>query len=86
MLCLAAAQDSLEAAGYDLARIGSHSLRSGGAVRLKLAGESDGTIKLLGRWSSETYTKYIQPFIGPITRGLSKKMAQPLCFRNVHAR
>jgi hypothetical protein len=33
---VAAAGDHLEAAGYDLARFGSHSLRSGGATHLKL--------------------------------------------------
>lgn len=86
MVRLGAVNDHLDAAGYDLSRIGSHSLRSGGAVRLKMAGADDGLIKKLGRWSSQTYERYIQPHIGPITRGLSARMAIPLRYWNVHAR
>jgi hypothetical protein len=41
---LGAVGDNLEAYGYDLRRIGSHSLRSGGAMRLKLAGYDDDII------------------------------------------
>ena len=76
MVRLAAQHDNLQEAGYDLSRIGTHSLRSGGAVRLKLAGEDDGIIKKLGRWSGETYAKYIQPHIGPITGGCAARMAR----------
>jgi len=86
MIRLAAAQDNLHSAGYDLSRIGTHSLRSGGAVRLKHAGEDDGIIKKLGRWSGETYAKYIQPHIGPLTGGCAARMAEPLRFYNVHVR
>ena len=86
MIRLAAAQDNLQSAGYDLSRIGTHSLRSGGATRLKHAGEDDGLIKKLGRWSGETYAKYIQPHIGPLTGGCAARMAQPLRFFNVHVR
>ena len=56
----AAAADSLVAAGFDLRRIGSHSLRSGGAVKLKLNGYDHDIMKKLGRWSSNTYLHYIQ--------------------------
>jgi len=86
MVRLAAQHDNLQSAGYDLSRIGSHSLRSGGAVRLKLAGFDDGIIKKLGRWSSETYAKYIQPHIGPITGGCAARMAKTLRYYNVHVR
>ena len=86
MIRLAAMHDNLQSAGYDLSRIGTHSLRAGGAVRLKLAGEDDGIIKKLGRWSSETYAKYIQPHIGPITGGCAARMANSLRYYNVHVR
>ena len=88
MLRAAAAGDRLPEAGYDLRRIGSHSLRSGGAMRLKRAGVDDPTIKKLGRWSpnSTSYEKYIQPYIGPIAAGMAARMAPPLRFRNVLAR
>ena len=86
MIRLAAARDQLDSMGYDLSRIGTHSLRAGGAVRLKLAGEDDSIIKKLGRWSSETYAKYIQPHIGPLTAGRAARMASSLRYYNVHVR
>jgi len=86
MVCLAAQHDHLQSAGYDLSHIGTHSLRSGGAVRLKLAGFDGRIIKKLVRWSSETYSKYIQPHIGPITGGCTARMATELRYYNVHVR
>jgi len=41
MVHLAVQHDNLQSAGYDLSRIGTQSLRSGGAVCLKLAGRDD---------------------------------------------
>ena len=75
--------DNLEAAGYDLTRIGSHSLRSGGATNLKIRGYSDALIKKLGRWSSDTFLKYIQSQIGELTEGVAASMAESLRFLNV---
>lgn len=86
MVRLAAVEDGLDKRGYDLQRIGSHSLRSGGAVRLKIAGADDALIMKLGRWSSKTWMKYIQPHISAVTRGLAARMAIPLRFWNVHVR
>ena len=86
MVRLAAAEDNLQAAGYDLSRIGTHSLRAGGAVKLKMDGEDDGLIKKLGRWSSGTFATYIQPHIGPLTAGRAARMATALRFYNVHVR
>ena len=81
MLRWGAREDHLEAAGYDLRRIGSHSLRSGGAVRLKLAGYNEVDIKLLGRWSGDTYLIYIQTQIAQVTAGVARRMAPLLRFR-----
>jgi hypothetical protein len=75
--------DNLEAYGYDLKRIGSHSLRSGGAIRLKLAGCDDDIIKKMGRWSSNTYLQNIQTQIGELTVDLATAMAQTLRFHHV---
>ena len=76
--------DGLQARGYDLSRLGSHSLRSGGATHLKLVGYDDAMIKKLGRWSSNTYLLYIQSMIGELTaRVSSAPMARPLRFFNV---
>ena len=75
--------DNRVASGYTLSRIGSHSLRSGGAVHLKLAGYDDDMVKKLGRWSSNTYLRYIQTQVGQLTRGVATKMATILRFHYV---
>jgi hypothetical protein len=72
---IAATQDNLPAHGYSLSRIGSHSIRSGGAMHLKLAGYDNDIIQKLGRWSSNTYLQYIQTQIGQLTAGVAQRMA-----------
>ena len=79
----AASLDDLEARGYDLGRIGSHSLRSGGAVALKLAGHDSDIIKKLGRWSSNTYLIYIQTQIAQLSAGIARSISRQLRFTNV---
>jgi len=83
MVRLAAVQCNLAARGYDLTRIGSHSLRSGGAMALKLAGYDHDMIRKLGRWNSDTYLRYIQSQIGSLTAGVARSMARLTWFRNV---
>ncbi|KAF8591603.1 hypothetical protein K439DRAFT_1626974 [Ramaria rubella] len=39
--------------------IGGHSIRSGGATALALAGVPDSVIQAMGRWSSETFRIYV---------------------------
>jgi integrase len=72
---LAAINDNLVAQGYDISRVGTHSLRSGGAMHLKLAGYDHDIIQKLGRWSSPTYLTYIQTQIGQLTAGVARRMA-----------
>jgi hypothetical protein len=79
----AATADKLHLAGFDLKRIGSHSLRSGGAVNLKLNGYDHDIIQKLGRWSSKTYLHYIQNSIGELTAGVAASMATTLRFHRV---
>ena len=79
----AALHDGLYGQGYNPARISSHSLRAGGAMALKLAGEEVRPIKLVGRWSSETFVTYIHSQIGALTAGLSAKMARRIVFQNI---
>ena len=79
-----ATYQNLANAGYDYDHIGSHSLRSGGAMALKLAGYDDDTIKKLGRWSSDTYLTYIQTQIGNLTAGVASAMATRLDLRVVN--
>jgi hypothetical protein len=80
---LGAVGDNLLASGYDIQRIGTHSIRSGGAVHLKLCGYDSDVIKKLGRWSSNTYLHYIQSQIANVTTGIACKMAQLLRFQQV---
>ena len=83
LIQIGAAGDNLPSRGYNLDRIGSHSLRSGGAVHLKLQGYDHDIIKKLGRWSSDTYLRYIQSQIGELTAGIASKMAQTLRYHIV---
>ena len=75
--------DNLHNAGFELKRIGSHSLRSGGAVNLKLNGYDHAMIMKLGRWSGNTYLLYIQNSIGELTTGVAQRMASTLRFHRV---
>ena len=84
MLRQTAVGQQLSSHGYDLSRIGSHSLRSGGAMALRLAGYDDDMIKKLGRWSSNTYLIYIQTQVAQFTQGVAPQMARRLHFHNVN--
>jgi hypothetical protein len=66
--------------GYDTDYIGSHSIRASGAMSLKLNGVDDTLIQLLGRWSSDTFKKYIRPQISNLTEGLAELMTTALEF------
>ena len=79
----AAWKDGLFEKGYSKSRVSSHSLRSGGAMALKLNRETDSTIKIMGRWSSNTFITYIHSQIGALTAGLSIKIAREIMFHNV---
>jgi hypothetical protein len=45
--------DNLHLVGYDYTHIGTHSLHSRGATRLRLEGFNKDVIQLMGRWSRE---------------------------------
>lgn len=72
--------------GYDLKRIGPHSLRASGAMQLKLNGVSDSMIQKMGRWSGATWQKYLHGQISCLTSGLSARMATPVLYYNVGTR
>jgi hypothetical protein len=78
-----AVHDGLLARGYTIGRVSSHSLRSGGAMALKLAGQSSDTIMRIGRWTSNTYMTYIHAQIGALAKGLAWKMSRHHTFHNV---
>jgi hypothetical protein len=72
--------------GYDLLRIGPHSLRASGDMQLKLNGASDSVIQKLGRWSNMTWLQYLHGQISCLTSGLSARMATPVLYFNVGTR
>jgi integrase len=72
--------------GYDLRRIGPHSLRASGAMQLALNGVSDSMIQKLGRWSSSTWLQYLHGQISCLTRGVSARMATPVLYVNIGTR
>ena len=61
--------------GFDLNRIGTHSLRSGGATQLAANGYSAEIIQALGRWKSDSYKRYIQHAMSVLTVGIADNMA-----------
>ena len=71
-ITIAATETNLPAKGFPLNRLGSHSIRAGGAMALYLAGESEPTIKKLGRWKTDTWQDYIHPAIKAAGRARSQ--------------
>ena len=69
--------------GIDPDLIGSHSLRAGGAMALKLQQCSDTLIQKLGRWSSTTWLQYIHTQIAHLAKGVASKMSEDLPFFNI---
>ena len=50
----------LQQALPDIANVNTHSFRIGGATAASSAGISDSQIQILGRWSSDTYRRYLR--------------------------
>jgi hypothetical protein len=60
--------------GFPASRIGTHSLRSGAAMAMFLAGVPVETIQLIGRWRSQTFMRYIRIQVQQMTRGVADEM------------
>ena len=76
---------NLRAKGIDPDLLGTHSLRAGGAMALKIQGLPDTTIMKIGRWTSLTFLQYIHNQIAHISAGVSAKMSQEIEFLNIAA-
>lgn len=61
--------------GLDPSQYSGHSLRIGGATSASIAGLSDYEIKLLGRWNSDCYQRYIRSPLN-LFLGIPRKIAQ----------
>lgn len=69
--------------GIPIQRVNTHSLRSGGANALALAGYSDTQIQKMGRWRGATFKEYIREELAYYAEGMSKDMRQQFNFVNI---
>ena len=69
--------------GIPVQRINTHSLRSGGANALALAGYSDTQIQKMGRWRGATFKEYIREELTCFSAGMSKDMKKKFLFVNI---
>jgi hypothetical protein len=60
--------------GFPPEEIGTHSIRSGAAMAMYLAGVPAFTIMLIGRWSSDAFLRYIRRQVQEFSAGVSSKM------------
>ena len=64
--------------GFDIDRVGTHSLRAGGAMSVILNGVSETVVKKLGRWGGATFQTYIHKQIMSLSNNVSTLMVQPI--------
>lgn len=82
-LKMAAVKLEYPSRGMPVGSIDTHSLRSGGANALHLAGYSDREIQKMGRWRSDTFKEYIRENLSEFSQGMSTAMKKSLKFVNV---
>ena len=64
------------ALGFDSSECGLHSIRSGAAMALFLAGVPVLTIMIIGRWRSDAFLRYIRKQVAMFSQNLTDKMLQ----------
>jgi hypothetical protein len=69
--------------GFPVDRIKTHSLRSGGANALALAGYSDTQIQKMGRLKGATFKEYIPEELHTYSAGMSTNMKRKFRFVNI---
>ena len=71
--------------GIPIDRVDTHSLRSGGACALKLAGYDDIDIMKMGRWApnSTAFMEYIQQQLSTFSAGMADNMSNVARFTNM---
>jgi Phage integrase family. len=76
----AAAAIGAAALGFSVEDIGCHSLRSGSAMAMYLAGVPVTTIQRIGRWKSDAFLRYIREQVDCFTTNVSTKMVSVQSF------
>lgn len=69
--------------GFDESKVGSHSLRAGGAMALYITKHSAIEIQRAGRWTSTTFMEYIHGQLDVVSKGLAQAMSQSVPFINM---
>ena len=64
--------------GFDINRVGTHSLQANGAMAMILNGVSETVVKKLGRWGGATFQTYIHTQIISLSNNVSTLMVQPI--------
>ena len=72
-----------EMRGIPVERVDTHSLRSGGANALSLAGYTETQIQKMGRWRGATFKEYISDQLHNFSEGMSKSMSRQFGFVNI---
>ena len=69
--------------GLDLQRIGLHSLRASSAMGMYLNGVPFEIIKLIGRWASDAFLRYLRPMIEQFNQNVSALMIQTPVYHRI---
>ena len=73
----------LQCHGYQLDKVGSHSLWLGGATALFINHHDILTIQQAGCWTGSTFMEYIHGQLNIMTRGLVQSMSQQAPYMNM---
>ena len=69
--------------GIKADKIGTHSIRSGAAMAMYLAGVPCETIQLIGRWRSRTFMRYLRIQVPDTTLGVASRMTSRHTFYTI---
>ena len=69
--------------GLDLNRIGLHSIRASAAMGMHLNGVPFEIIKLIGRWASDAFLRYLRPMIEQFNHNVSTLMIQTPIYHRI---
>ena len=66
--------------GFTATEVGTHSIRSSTVIHLVLANKHTYIIMLLGRWTSDSFLRYIREQVQEFSRGISTEMTNQADF------
>ncbi|KAI2503360.1 hypothetical protein MHU86_11080 [Fragilaria crotonensis] len=72
-----------ERLGLQASGIGTHSIRSGAAMAMHLAGVPSETIQMVGRWRSQTFMRYLRIQVPDSTLGVAARMTSRQSFYTI---